>query len=67
MSSPHATVDFDDTEGLLDADRDGLLRAAAMAGAQVRATAAAVDEGSGVGERRPPTANRGVGGRARSG
>ncbi|WP_059016208.1 hypothetical protein [Mycobacterium sp. M26] len=46
MSSPHATVDFDDTEGLLEADRDGLLRAAAMAGAQVRATAAAVDEGA---------------------
>lgn len=46
MSSPHATVDFDDTEGLLEADRDGLLRAAATAGAQVRATAAAVDEGA---------------------
>ena len=46
MSSPHATVDFDDTDGLLEADRDGLLRAAAMAGAQVRATAAAVEEGA---------------------
>lgn len=46
MSSPHATVDLDDTEGLLDADRDGLLRAAATAGAQVRATAAAVEEGA---------------------
>lgn len=45
MSAAHATVDFDDTEGLLEADRDGLLRAAAMAGAQVRATAAAVEEG----------------------
>ncbi|APE16204.1 TobH protein [Mycobacterium sp. WY10] len=45
MSAAHATVDLDDTEGLLEADRDGLLRAAAMAGAQVRATAAAVDEG----------------------
>ncbi len=32
MSAAHATVDLDDTEGLLDADRDGLLRAAAMAG-----------------------------------
>ncbi|MGY4710196.1 TobH protein [Mycolicibacterium sp. CBM1] len=45
MSAAHATVDLDDTEGLLEADRDGLLRAAAMAGAQVRATAAAVEEG----------------------
>lgn len=45
MSSANATVDLDDTEGLLDADRDGLLRASAMAGAQVRATAAAIDEG----------------------
>ena len=45
MSAAHATVDLDDTEGLVEADRDGLLRAAAMAGAQVRATAAAVDEG----------------------
>lgn len=46
MSAAHATVDLDDTEGLLDADRDGLLRASAMAGAQVRATAAALDEGA---------------------
>lgn len=46
MSAAHATVDLDDTEGLLEADRDGLLRSAAMAGAQVRATAAAVDEGA---------------------
>jgi hypothetical protein len=45
MSAAHATIDLDDTEGLVEADRDGLLRAAAMAGAQVRATAAAVDEG----------------------
>jgi hypothetical protein len=45
VSAAHATLDLDDTEGLLEADRDGLLRAAAMAGAQVRATAAAVDEG----------------------
>ena len=40
-----ATVDLDDAEGLLAADRDGLLRAASMAGAQVRATAAALEEG----------------------
>ncbi len=46
MSSAQATVDLDDTEGLLDADRDGKLRAAAMAGAQVRAMAAAVEEGA---------------------
>lgn len=46
MSSANATVDLDDTEGLLDADRDGLLRASATAGAQVRATAAAIDEGA---------------------
>jgi hypothetical protein len=45
VSAPHATIDLDDTEGLLAADRDGLLRAASMAGAQVRATAAALDEG----------------------
>lgn len=46
MSAAHATVDLDDTSALLEADRDGLLRYAAMAGAQVRATAAAVDEGA---------------------
>ncbi|HMZ14607.1 MAG TPA: TobH protein, partial [Mycobacterium sp.] len=46
MNSANATVDLDDTEGLLDADRDGLLRASAMAGAQVRATAAAIEEGA---------------------
>jgi hypothetical protein len=41
-----ATIDFDDVEGLLAADRGGLLRAASMAGAQVRATAAALEEGA---------------------
>jgi len=58
VSAAHATVDLDDTEGLLEADRDGLLRAAAMAGAQVRATAAAVEEGelaSVAGDHRPRT------------
>ena len=40
-----AIVDLDDAEGLLAADREGLLRSASMAGAQVRATAAALDEG----------------------
>ncbi len=46
MSAPHATIDLDDVDGLLAADRGGLLRAASMAGAQVRATAAALDEGA---------------------
>src|SRR5882757_6113868 len=45
MNATNAAVDRDDVEGLLTADRDGLLRAASMAGAQVRATAAALDEG----------------------
>lgn len=40
-----ASVDLDDGDGLIAADRNGLLRAAAMAGAQVRATAAALSEG----------------------
>lgn len=53
-----ATIDLDDTEGLLEADRDGLLRAAASAGAAVRATASAVEEGacaSVAGDARPRT------------
>ncbi|HTX95751.1 MAG TPA: TobH protein [Mycobacterium sp.] len=37
-------IDLEDTEGLLAADRQGLLRAASSAGAQVRAIAAAADE-----------------------
>ena len=45
MSAAHATIDLDDAEGLLAADREGLLRSASMAGAQMRATAAALDEG----------------------
>ncbi|MCB0949749.1 MAG: TobH protein [Mycobacterium sp.] len=40
-----AVVDLDDADGLLAADRLGLLRAASMAGAQVRAVAAALQEG----------------------
>jgi len=39
-------IDLEDTDGLLAADRDGLLRAASSAGAKVRAIAAAVDEGA---------------------
>jgi len=41
-----STVDLEDTQGLLAADRQGLLRAASSAGAQVRAVAAAQDEGA---------------------
>ncbi len=67
MSSPHATVDLDDIEGLLEADRDGLLRAAAMAGAQVRATAAAVEEGALESVRRPAAPHADLGRRPRSG
>ncbi|MGE4428862.1 MAG: TobH protein [Solirubrobacteraceae bacterium] len=44
MSATRA-VDLEDGEGLLAADRDGLLRAAASAGAQVRAIDAAAEEG----------------------
>jgi hypothetical protein len=39
-------IDLEDAEGLLAADREGLLRAASSAGAQVRAIAAAADEGA---------------------
>jgi len=46
VSATEATVDLDDTAGLIQADRDGLLRASALAGAQVRSTAAAVEEGA---------------------
>ena len=45
MNATESIVDLDDVEGLIAADREGSLRAAAMAGAQVRATAAALDEG----------------------
>jgi hypothetical protein len=45
VNATGSIVDLDDVEGLLAADRDGSLRAAAMAGAAVRATAAALDEG----------------------
>jgi hypothetical protein len=45
MSATRA-IDLEDTQALLAADRDGLLRAASSAGAQVRAIAAAADEGA---------------------
>ncbi|CAM4161522.1 hypothetical protein MB901379_01178 [Mycobacterium basiliense] len=38
-------IDLEDTDGLIAADREGLLRAASTAGAHVRAVAAARDEG----------------------
>lgn len=38
-------IDLEDTDGLIAADTDGLLRSASSAGAQVRAIAAAADEG----------------------
>lgn len=44
--SAAAVLDLDDTDGLINADRDGLMRGASMAGAQVRAISAAVDEGA---------------------
>jgi hypothetical protein len=46
VNAAQTLIDLDDTDGLLGADRDGLLRAASMAGAHVRAVAAAVDEGA---------------------
>ena len=46
MNAAQAVIDLDDAEGLLGADREGLLRAASMAGAHVRAVAAALDEGA---------------------
>lgn len=46
MKVTRSVIDLDDAESLIAADRDGLLRAASGSGAQVRATAAAVDEGA---------------------
>jgi hypothetical protein len=43
--NPTPVIDFEDTDGLLAADRQGLLRSASSAGAQVRAIAAAAAEG----------------------
>lgn len=46
MNATRSVIDFDDVDGLVCADRDGLLRAASTAGAHIRAIAAAVDEGA---------------------
>lgn len=61
MTSGGPLLDLDDTEALLGADHDGALRAASMAGAQVRATAAAVAEGA-----LEPIGDGGAGSRPRS-
>ncbi|SNT34160.1 tobH protein [Rhodococcoides kyotonense] len=44
MTAPSPLFDLDDSAALVAADVDGVLRSAALAGAQVRATAAAVVE-----------------------
>ena len=46
MNALRATIDIDDGESLIAADREALLRSAATAGAQVRSTAAALNEGA---------------------
>jgi hypothetical protein len=46
VNATQARIDLDDTQALLAADREALLRAASTAGAQVRAAAAALDEGA---------------------
>jgi len=46
VSAVRQRLDLDDADGLIGADREGLLRGASMAGAQVRAVAAALDEGA---------------------
>ncbi|OZC43527.1 tobH protein [Rhodococcus sp. WWJCD1] len=44
MTAVSSLVDLDDADALIAADREGALRSAALAGAQVRAVATAVDE-----------------------
>jgi hypothetical protein len=46
VNAAQAVIDLDDADALLGADRDGLLRAASMAGAHVRAVTASLDEGA---------------------
>lgn len=46
MNATQAVIDLDDVDGLIAADRDGLLRAASTSGAHVRAVGAAVEEGA---------------------
>ncbi|MGF7123913.1 tobH protein [Rhodococcus sp. TAF43] len=44
MTAPSSLLDLDDADALLAADVDGVLRFAALGGAQIRATQAAVEE-----------------------
>ncbi|WP_068154152.1 tobH protein [Rhodococcus phenolicus] len=44
MTAPSPLFDFDDAGALIAADIDGILRMSALGGAQIRATASAVDE-----------------------
>ncbi|MEE2032864.1 tobH protein [Rhodococcus chondri] len=44
MTAPSSLFDFDDADALIAADVDGVLRSAALGGAQIRAVASAVDE-----------------------
>lgn len=44
MTAPSPLFDFDDAGALIAVDTDGILRMSALGGAQIRATAAAVDE-----------------------
>lgn len=44
MTAPSSLLDLDDVDALVAADVGGMLRSAALGGAQVRATQAAVDE-----------------------
>jgi hypothetical protein len=46
VNGTHSVIDLDDAQGLVGADRDGLLRAASTTGAHVRAVASAVEEGA---------------------
>ncbi|MFC9787714.1 tobH protein [Rhodococcus sp. NPDC127528] len=46
MTAPSPLLDLDDAAGVAAADSEGAMRAAALGGAQVRATAAAVAEGA---------------------
>lgn len=46
MTAPSPLLDLDDAASVVAADVDGAMRSAALGGAQVRATAASVDEGA---------------------
>jgi hypothetical protein len=46
MNAIQSVIDLDDTDGLVGADRNGLLRAASTAGAHVRSVAASIEEGA---------------------